>query len=272
MDLDSKRVVSSIRILNRDKNNPIDLGKGRKMYSDNVLTEVAFPPATSVEGLIDEMREVFAKAQQKLGDQFRLYPVAAYDYDRSEVIRGRKPWQIGCNPSRNAYTGLPNEIKKFTSYMRTGSFHIHIGHPDIDDDDKVRFMVKLLDIFVGCASILFDKDPSSPKRRALYGRAGEYRQTPYGLEFRVLGNWALRSPVTTKLALDLAMYALTMRDMGMGDEILQAVGEGRPQKAINENNSSLAMEVLGVSGIGTSMMDRILKDYGMPEFNVAWEI
>ncbi len=52
-------------------------------------------------------------------------------------------------------------------------------------------LVKQLDYFLGIPSLLLDKDE---ERRHLYGKAGAFRPKPYGVEYRVLSNFWLKSP------------------------------------------------------------------------------
>jgi len=49
-------------------------------------------------------------------------------------------------------------------------------------------VIKALDAYLGLPSVLFEKDGM---RRTLYGKAGAYRPTPYGVEYRVLSNFWL---------------------------------------------------------------------------------
>lgn len=48
-------------------------------------------------------------------------------------------------------------------------------------------------MYLGLPSVL--KDPDT-KRRSLYGKAGCFRLTPYGLEYRVLSSYFLRDRAT----------------------------------------------------------------------------
>jgi hypothetical protein len=272
-DREEGRVVSSLRIIKRDKRRPIKLGNGVRYYADNVLTEFAFPPANSIEGVIGRLGDVLGMVQEDIGPRFRLYPKAAIVYAKSE-LRGKRCWEVGCNPSKDVYLARDNPIIPFTDGLRTGSFHLHIGHPKAEGNDlrpKVE-IIKLLDIFVGCASVIFDKDETAPLRRAYYGRAGEFRACPYGAEYRVLGNWALRHPITTKLVWDLVAHAISHYDNGDANPLIEAVGAERVQAAINNNNKQLAKQVLEVAAMPTSLMQRVEKDYGMGDFHNAWEI
>lgn len=103
---------------------------------------------------------------------------------------------LGCTPDYNAYTRKQNERPDARSPMRTGAGHIHIGwnaraiptsrqHLAICCD-----VVKMLDVFVGVPSLVWDRDA---RRRSLYGQPGAFRPTRYGVEYRVLSNAWLSS-------------------------------------------------------------------------------
>jgi len=277
------RVVSALKALEyRDKHNPIDLKDGMKMYADNALIECAFPPMPTVAEMMVHMRNVFVRMQEQLGAEFSLLPKAAVMYDPAE-LSDVEVWESGCNPNFNAYTGEANLPADFTNELRTGSFHVHIGHPSIQSDpapkgkalvlnDAQKIAIKLMDIIVGCASIVFDQDDSASLRRSLYGRAGECRPTPYGIEYRVLGPWALTAPVTTEIVWDLAAYATQIIEDGYATEVIDSVGETWAQLAINGPDKDSARMVLKRAGLGWKMLERINHRFELGTFNENWAI
>lgn len=55
-------------------------------------------------------------------------------------------------------------------------------------------LIPLLDLYIGIPSVLLDDSKQQVERRKVYGRAGEFRLTPYGIEYRVLSNfWAFNT-------------------------------------------------------------------------------
>ena len=71
-------------------------------------------------------------------------------------------------------------------------------------NEQLKEAVKCLDAVLGIATVCMFKDMDDPRRRMLYGKAGEYRLPPHGLEYRVLSNAWLCHPLITNLVLDLA--------------------------------------------------------------------
>lgn len=284
------RVVSSIPILKRDKHNPIELGRGSKLYADNALVEIAFAPSNTKQDFINSLRTVFAETKKRLGNRYTLLPQAVHRYKKSElkdrlvyIENGRKKemtaWDIGCNPNFDIYRHAANMPKPFKDGMRTGSFHLHLGNKNyktepngllVPDFSKAE-AVKLMDIFVGVSSILFDKDETAPARRKLYGKAGEFRPTPYGVEYRVLGNFALRSPELVSLVFDLTNHALSYMVKGNQNQILGKIDANRVIKTINNNDKKMAMKILSEANLPKDLMQRVNMNWEA-DFEKAWGI
>lgn len=285
------RMVSALRVLGVDKKTPIELEGGARMYADNALIEASMPPEDSVNGMVLRMRDTLTKMSDRIGPSYGLSAHSSEFYDQQELEdarllpvhqpteedKQRGHWAVGCNPNWDAYRRKENEIRKFTDTMRTGSFHIHLGHEmfagELHANPKPKeILVKVLDIYLGCASVIFDRDPTAAARRRYYGRAGEFRSTPYGIEYRVLGNWSLRSPITTRLCFELAEYSVGVVVSGSGQELVEAIGSRDPQVAINENNPGLAKEILLKAATPESFMDRIFRKYRNNNLMEAWGI
>ncbi len=271
-DNNEGKMVSSLRVFKgRDKHRPINLGDGIKMYPDNVLIESAFPPAPSIADMMVMLKTVLVRMAEQLKGRYSLVAQSSHVYDKSE-LRGKKPWEIGCNPNHDCYSEGLNPTANMATGLRTGSFHLHLGHPMLNTIHEKRAAIKLLDIFVGCSSVLFDKDETSPARRKLYGRAGEFRPTPYGVEYRVLGNWALRSPQATELVWDLVAHAASHIDHRTIGDVLKSVGPIHPQLAINDNDKIMAFRVLDKAGLPATLLNRVTRNYESPELYKAWGI
>jgi hypothetical protein len=281
------RMVNSIPVLKHNKHDPISLGDGIKMYSDNVLVETSFPPSHSREGFISRLRQALQRMTDKIGPKYRLEPKAAHVYDFGEL--GPKPksmvgelpveWEIGCNPNFDVYARAPRIPEPFADGLRTGSFHVHVGNDAWKSKQDKRLLdmttkehaIKLLDIYLGCSSVIFDNDPTSLARRALYGKAGEFRPTPYGVEYRCLSNYALRSPDLASLVIDLTEFAMKFIEDGTSEDVIRSVDESIVRKAINHNNKGFAAAILARSGLSDSLWARVQKEY-KPNFKAEWQL
>lgn len=272
-DVKQNKIVSSIPVLKTDKYDPIKLGRGMKMYADNVLVEFSFNPSKTSRGLISSFKRVFQSAQDKLGHNYRIIPKAAHNFSKKELIPqfGIDPQQIGCNPSFDAWTQSVNDPEPFKDGLRTGSAHFHVGNEKLKDFNTRIKAIKLLDIFVGLSSVIFDKDLTSKKRRFLYGKSSEHRPTPYGLEYRCLGPYSIISPKITQLVLDLIEYSMTFIEDDTADNVIKLVIPAEVQKAINNCDKGLALKILEQVGLPKEFMKRIHLNYSQ-DFYKNWGI
>jgi len=269
LDIDKNQIVSSIPILKTDKNNPIDLGKGIKIYSDNVLLEMSFPPSDSKLEFINRLGDVLHKTTKYLGEKYKLMAKSAHIYSEEELTYSHNinPMEIGCNPSFNAWKLEVNLINEFPGGLRTGSFHLHFGNKILKDFETKINAVRLLDIFLGCASVIFDKDETGLARRKLYGKSAEYREPAYGIEYRVLSPYSLQCPKLVELCLDIANYAL--EQIPNAKNIICAEVASKTQTAINNCDKKLAEEVLNY--VKFPYFDRIKQNYSVDLYK-NWNI
>lgn len=279
-DNEKQKIVSSIPILKRDKHNPIQLAGGVKLYADNVLAEIAHPPVCSPDEGVSLFRTIFKSVREFLGSRYSLLAQAAHVYDKDELGLPTKDaageetnpaWATGCNPNNDAYIERQNPRVDFRDGLRTGSFHIHVGHDKLVTMQDKAEAAKLLDIYVGCPSVIFDRDPTASSRRRYYGRAGEFRDTPYGVEYRTLGNYPLRTPEMTKLVFDLVCHACTHIEAGTVKDVLSIKNiQQSAQLAINGGDASIAKKVIDRSHTPASLIMRINQAYEVPSFEKAW--
>lgn len=96
----------------------------------------------------------------------------------------------------------------FTTNARTAGGHIHIGCDQLKTEIEICAVARLLDLFVGIPSILFDHSEESKKRRRIYGQPGRFRVKPYGLEYRTLSNWWLQKDEYIGLIYDLCKMTM----------------------------------------------------------------
>jgi hypothetical protein len=174
---------------------------------------------------------------------------------------------LGCAPSQNIHGSPSIALSEITAEYRVRSAggHIHIGLPKTKGvgydswkgtykvppaPDRDHFpadrLVPLLDILVGNTCVLLDRDPQQVERRKVYGRAGEYREPPHGIEYRTLSNFWLRSYPLMSLVMGLTrlagavIYANNTYDGSFETKLRSLVDIDQVQRAINENNLILA--------------------------------
>lgn len=184
--------------------------KGHFFYWDNVLAECAIKPARSKAEMVDNFRECFTEFAD-IVKPYKLVAQASQMYPDSELTT-KESRTAGCAPDMCAYEVRkkkpPCGIIEQTNF-RTGGGHVHIGHEILHDSHWESVIgVRLMDLFIGIPALFMDHDPTSAKRREVYGQAGRYRPKPYGLEYRSLGNFWLASPTLVSLIGELCKFVV----------------------------------------------------------------
>ena len=156
---------------------------------------------------------------------------------------------FGCSPSLNTWKMPPEiplqDIDPEKYLVRTAGGHIHIGavHKDILSwiHNNIEIVIQMMDYVVGNTCVLLDRDPSQVERRKTYGRAGEFRKQPWGLEYRTLSNFWLRSYQLMSFVLGLSRQTALMTKQDH-TAILNLVPTINIVNAINNNDFDLAMQ------------------------------
>lgn len=129
---------------------------------------------------------------------------------------------LGCSPSKNAYgdqVDLPTDAR--TLPFRVAGGHIHFGMSNMNPpkgeatrEERNELAAKWMDMVVGVPAVALFEGIDSPTRRRFYGRAGEYRDKTYGLEYRTLSNAWLGHPAIAHLIWNLARTGASIPDQG----------------------------------------------------------
>lgn len=166
---------------------------------DGMAAEFNIEPASTFEEFHRNISAVISQLEKFLPDGHKMLWVPSMTF--TDEVWGTTPEEakeLGCTPDFDAWTGNCNEPPDTseTATLRTASGHIHIGWTEGADVTDLQHMlscrdlVKQLDWYLGAWSLKHDPDPT---RRILYGKAGACRYKPYGVEYRVLSNFWLKS-------------------------------------------------------------------------------
>lgn len=112
---------------------------------------------------------------------------------KPKYLENEEACNFGCEPDFNAWTISENSIDKtkVDPTFRTAGGHVHVGYHDTIRNLNPLALVRAMDLYLGVPSVLLDPDK---ERRKLYGKAGAYRPTKYGLEYRTLSNFWIHTP------------------------------------------------------------------------------
>lgn len=187
-----------------------------EFFYDNVLAECAIHYGESKEEVIHNFRDCFKKYADLIAP-YKLVPKASCLYPKEE-LQSRAALEVGCNPETCAYTFQDfqkDECLFANTQLRTAGGHIHLGNSIIDQYSDCQknyynrlFLVRMLDLFLAIPFVQINNDASEKMRKQIYGQAGRYREKPYGIEYRTLGNFWLSSPKLVSLVYDICEFSL----------------------------------------------------------------
>lgn len=237
----NNKIVSSIGIIPGVKGKPWrsnDMPEGFGLEIDNILAEFNIPPCKTKKEWVENinyMKDYIRSYVRRINPDYDILCKASeyVDYDQ---LTSPESQLFGCSVDYNAYTKAPNpKPEGDKTNLRSTGCHIHVGYDDPEVDRSVE-LVKYMDLYVGVPSLLFDKDVD---RRKLYGKAGCFRLTDYGVEYRVLSGAFLAND-------DLLgfMWSQTVKALVAWDEGRERISEETVVNIINTADFKAAHNVV----------------------------
>lgn len=212
----TRKVVSSIGIIPGKKGDPWvgeDMPNGFGLETDNIVAEFNIPPvkdAVSFINNIEYMKQYIDKFVKNIDPKLGILCAASRVVSKKE-LESPEAQMFGCDVDFNAYTEEANPKPEGNkTNIRSCGFHIHIGYRNNNIDSSL-LLVKYLDAYIGIPSVLKDSDT---RRRSLYGKAGCFRLTPYGVEYRVLSSAMMKDVETLQFVWDQLMKAIIAYNSG----------------------------------------------------------
>lgn len=239
------------------KHEPVALKNGGTIQRDNVAVEFATVPATDGSDFVKKVKSCLIDTHAMLPEGHKLVVEPSATFDKIHLT-DPEAQEFGCDPDFNAYTVSMNE-KPWCgdSCFRSCGAHIHVGC--LDGDGKpvkdLKFLlefdgklnaVKAMDLYPGVISTVLDNSNAAVKRRELYGKAGCHRPTDYGVEYRVLSNYWMKSPELVMLMDALTRDAMALIVANKLQGILDVVGEDELQSVINNGDVVAAQKIIEI--------------------------
>jgi len=241
-------------------------GSESKFIVDGVQAELNPRPNTCRANLGNEIGACFRKLWKDLKDKGKDFNVdfrPLVDITKAELDSlSEKSKVFGCAPSTNVYQKAEEAKIKVNpkKYLkRSAGGHIHMGWhagywgggadtPKMKDImANAEILVPILDLIVANTCVLVDRDPGNIERRKNYGRVGEYRPKDYGIEYRTLSNFWLRSYQLMSLVTGLCRMACHLAEQSTdGNNYVKALDDAVSRedviKAVQENDFDLAYD------------------------------
>lgn len=215
-------------------------------FWDGFQGEMTVRPESCIAWLVDHVQVGLYRAIQKakaVDATARLNPVGVIDVPY-EVMQSAAPehTELGCAPSVNAYGDMPLIVDSPRELpIRFAGFHVHAstkgyGMKDVDQ------MIRVIDEVYGLPSIALLAGLDDERRRQFYGKAGEYREPPYGIEYRVPSGANLRHPVLAHVTFNMVRTGIKVANRGITD--IWDIGQEEVRRIINQNDVESARNVL----------------------------
>lgn len=266
----SGKLISAIPHIMGTKHDPQPLKCGN-IQRDNVAVEVATDPANSVEMFVNNINTLLSEATKTLPKDTEIValPSACFDEDQ---LTDPEALMFGCDPDYCAWDLIQNDPPCASDHtFRSCGAHIHVGTNGTDGNDflldpmgKVR-MIRVMDCIHGIISTILDSSEESIARRKLYGKPGAHRAKEYGVEYRVLSNYWLKSPTTVMLMYYLTQDALDVMVSGKDSELVDELGEQEIRNTIMNGDSALAKKMF------ENTVSKLLSEDSMYYFKLACE-
>lgn len=224
---------SAIGLIGGSKQNPRPIDDlGSAVQEDNVAVEFNIIPAMTKEDFRNNVAFVMNylnKHAESMALQLAVVPAVMFDADQLEHPSAQ---EFGCDPDFNVWTKQKNprpQLEGDMKRLRSCGGHIHVSwsNPIVEDQ---TLLIQAMDLFLGCPSVEYDGDRM---RRALYGKAGAFRFKNYGVEYRTLSNFWIKSPDMVDWAYDQTERAV---DYLNGGGVIDEEHYDMIQETINNNN------------------------------------
>lgn len=235
-------------------------GRPNKLYFDGIQAEMGFSHSQCRENIIDNIKKIVYKVKDIIGEPHKMVMSPAVKV-KKDIIRKAHPEAriFGCMPDWNAYTLTTNtpEMDASRHPYRYAGGHIHLGwsSPYLKEGNAEYELVKrpenhirtirFLDLMVSLITLSLDNADGSKQRRDKYGKAGCFRPTPYGIEYRTPSCWWLRSPATTSLVMGLGRLAWSLLTWNLDGRFRDIVGAADEdvRGIVNEGDTKSAYEI-----------------------------
>jgi len=197
-------IVPVVGMIGGTKEEPRKVFHGA-VQEDNVNAEFNIDPASSRTEFTTNMKAVMEQLERLLPQGHALKVQSSHNFDRETLMaHGNQVMEFGCSPDYNALTRESNESPNPYTTLRTAGAHVHIGWDDAHCDHTKFDVALMCDALLGLWSVGEDRDVL---RRSMYGRAGASRLKDYGVEYRTLSNFWLKSDDLMRQVYDRSVLA-----------------------------------------------------------------
>lgn len=248
------KIISAIGKIGGSKSEPQPISdEGHFIQEDNVAIEYNIPACKTIDSWIyhhNFVKDYLDVLVSGMGCTLAIQPSAILDDSELDNDVARL---AGCEPDFDVWNECINTPADLSlTSTRSAGGHISVGWDNPTQEQQLD-MVKAMDATVGLESVLLDFDT---ERKKLYGKAGCFRFREYGIEYRSLSNFWIKSDESLKWAWNTTMKAIDLVNSGKIEEVKEL--GSYIVEAINTNNKGLAQELLNKIEVITNIKTEVL--------------
>jgi hypothetical protein len=223
------------------KSEPEPLPSGGFVMYDNVAIEFGIPPAKSENEFVGSITTAIKELRDYLPDGFGIIAIPSAHFPEGQLMMDECR-EFGCEPDYNAWTGKMNIIADSAAddTFRSCGGHFHVGHWYAKKNP--REFIQWMDYANGMISVKLDNSEAALARRKLYGKAGCYRETEYGVEYRTLSNFWIQDEQNIRLQYRLVNDVVNAVEYGK--IVLPDLEPDLVQKVINNGDVAFSSEII----------------------------
>lgn len=275
---------SAIPFIGGTKDEPDILDCGAGLQRDNVALEFASTPEDNEADFVKSIQNAFMNILDKIPEGHEMVAVPSANFEQDQLDHPEAK-MFGCSPDYDAYIPAQNPPAHCDDpTFRSCGGHIHLGYVKgsgneflLDGWGKINTILTM-DVVHGITSVVLDNSKEAIERRKLYGKASCHRPTDYGIEYRALSNFWLKSPELVMLMYRMSNDVLRLMREGKAETLIESVGRDNMQNIINNGKIKEAVTVLNekvrpvLSPETIEMLDLCFEKCEGYEFNREWQL
>lgn len=232
-------VISAEGLIGGTKEEPKAISdEGHCIQEDNVMIEFNIPAsrtAVDFRNNINFVKDYLVALAKIQGGKLNFSASAEL---APKYLKTEQAMLFGCDPDFSVHLKAQNTPPESTGTLRTCGGHIHIGYenPEQETSEKIIYA---MDFVLGLESINLDPDD---RRREMYGNAGCFRFKKYGVEYRTLSNFWIKTDELMEWAFNSTLRAIELVNSGIIDKLIQDYAAA--VKIVIDNNDKQGAKAL----------------------------
>lgn len=235
-------IISAEGLIGGTKNEPKAISKeGHAIQEDNVMVEFNIPPSATKDEFLNNINFV-KNYLETLASVYKCklnYTTSAQL--TKEELSTPQARMFGCDPSYNVYLKDISPAPSAKSTWRSCGGHIHIGY-DNPDQETTEKIIYAMDMILGLQAVNLDPDTI---RKDSYGKAGEFRFKPFGVEYRSLSNFWIKNDELINWAYESTAKVIDLVNSDIIDSLIEKYSD-TVREAIDTSNKELAIKTFNL--------------------------